>query len=183
MVGTTQHESCVVLLGIGIFTNCRYLESEIKEIGIQEMDNILDYHLIHEKDKTIVNSINEQLLENEKLIWTGKPKYEFGIIPLEIGGYDVALGPTNLYFIALGLNWFYSFKTFSEGQIVKSIFFFILGLALFSLPDIIKEIRRRNTYYAVSNNRIFFKLWGLRKSKRIITHFKIDLINDLRYEA
>lgn len=148
----------------------------------RELKRTLDNDMLNEMDREAISSIEIQLDDSERLIWAARPKYYFSLTSLEIGGYDVALGPTNLYFIALLINLNYSYEYYSSGNYFKSALLFLLGFTLFLLPDIIEEIRRRNTAYAATNKHLFFKLWGIRKSKRRVEKIKLSEIGDIRYE-
>jgi len=144
-----------------------------------QTQDLLDYDIL-KKDYEL--SIEDILADSEKFVWNGKPNYVFSLMPLEMGGYDVALGPTNMYFIALAICWFKSYIAFGDSRILVAIIFFLLGLVLFLLPDVVKEIRRRKTAYAVSDRHVFFKLWGLRKKHRIIAKLKLASLVDVRME-
>lgn len=144
-----------------------------------ENKDLLDYEILKKHHEL---SFEDLLTDEEELIWSGKPKYEFSLMPLEVGGYDVALGPTNMYFIILAICWFKSYVAFNESRIVIAVLLFLLGLLLFLIPDLVKEIRRRKTAYAVSNMHVFFKLWGLRKKHKALAKIKIENLVDLRME-
>ena len=111
-------------------------------------------------DKDFNTDFQHYLLKQEKILWEGNPRKNFSITLLELGGYyDVAMGPTSILgFILAGTAYgFYTF--FSQGKLFESILMLILGIGIIILPDIPKWIRKRNTKYAFTQNRIFFKLW------------------------
>ena len=142
-----------------------------------EFDTILDYD-----DTNLVRASFRNFLDNsEEILWIGKPRYIFSITPLELGGYDLILGPTNLFFIALGAAWYYSYTFYFSQNYFLSVLLFIIGFLIFSIPDIIKEIRRRNTMYAFTNRRVLFRLWGIWKQV-YIKQIDMESIVDLRYE-
>jgi len=142
---------------------------------------ILDFDMLTSDENFPLNSIENMMDESEKLIWTGKPKYVFSLTPLEVGGHDVMLGPTNLYFLGLGAFWFFSFKAYQDSNFFLMILSFVAGLAVFILPDIIKEVRRRRTFYVVTTKRVFFVLSKLKKQS--IHQLKLEEVHDIKYEG
>lgn len=111
-------------------------------------------------DKDFNTDFQQFLFDQEPVLWEGSPNRNFSITLLELGGYyDVAMGPTSILgFVLAGIA--YGVYTFySQGKILESILVIILGIGLIILPDILKWIRKKNTKYAFTENRIFFKLW------------------------
>ncbi len=104
--------------------------------------------------------IQEQHFQMEGIEWEGKPMYKFSIALLESGGYfDVMAGPSGLIGFLLGGIAVAGFVFYNKGSWVGVALSIVVGTGIIIFPDIVKNIRRKNTRYAFTKNRLFFKLW------------------------
>jgi hypothetical protein len=110
-------------------------------------------------EKNIREHVLTQLREGEEIIWEGKPIQKFEFVPLNFSYYDVATGPTNIFFISLAITIFFTIRFYKEGNWLSLLITMIIGGAIFLGPDILKHLRRKRTEYLLTNKRAFFKLW------------------------
>jgi hypothetical protein len=130
------------------------------------------------------NSLDQELEfnleEGEEVIWKGAPKSYFSFYPIEVFRRDVANSWTTLFFILLvaGIILSYNYYTGSKWLHFQIVAFLTLFIAL--VPDIIKNYRKRQTAYAVTNKRVFFQLWSWGWSKLHV--LPLQDIKLIRYE-
>jgi hypothetical protein len=95
--------------------------------------------------------LQNQMLKDEKILWTGQPKKGF-VLP---GGYILLI----LFgFPLLGIGSFIEyitiFQSFDIFVMILGLLFLLLGLCMVLGSIIYKNYRKNRTYYAVTNQRI-----------------------------
>lgn len=135
---------------------------------MMESDQILD----HDFNRLI----EPYLLEKEGVEWAGKPRAEFSVTLLELDGdYNVFTGAMSLFGLILGGMTIGGYIFYTTSNWTGFALTMLTGVGLILLPDIIKHIRKKNTRYAVTKNRIFFNLWRWGKKSIYIVDFS-DLV-------
>lgn len=105
-------------------------------------------------DNEIRNGLSSLLSDNEQILWTGKPPKGF------------LLRKSDIFFIPFSIIWF-GFAIFWEAIVIFSgaPFFFIIfgllfvavGLYIFIGRFFVDSYKRKNTVYAITNDRIIIK--------------------------
>lgn len=123
-------------------------------------------------------NIEVHLAPGEELLWHGKPDSN---ITFDLFNTQSLLRffkrPFNLFFIAVIVLVILADQKFlSTNKMVDYIPIFAIAIGY----SFYNKLRIKNTWYAVSNKRVFFKLWALGKSK--LVYLYLHDISDIRYE-
>ena len=125
-------------------------------------------------DDEFNRELQNLLMENERVIWKGKPKLKLSITVLELGFYyDVATGAAGVFGIFLFVIFLVTYLFHMAGNMIGVFLTILIGFILIILPDVIKRERKIHTKYAFSENRVFFRLWRWGKT----TYHVIDLLD------
>lgn len=104
--------------------------------------------------------IQQYLSKNEKIIWQGKPKPKFSFTLLELGGhYDAMTGMTSVLGLVLGGMVCGCFVFYNSENWIAFVLTLLIGFATILIPDLLKNKRKKNTAYFVTNKRVYFQLW------------------------
>jgi len=132
--------------------------------------------------KNFSHEVQKYLQENEEVEWEGQPKPKFSISLLEMGGHhDVLTGPTSILGFIVGGMLVAGYLFYLNNNWIALAATIIVGIIIIVFPDIIKNERKKNTQYVVTNNRVFFQLWRWGKKSMHV----IDLadVGQITYEA
>jgi hypothetical protein len=114
-----------------------------------------------------------EMLKDEKILWTGKPKKGF-VLP---GGYILLI----LFgFPLLGIGSFMGYSAIQSFDIFAMIFclpFILFGLYLFFGVIISRNYQTKRTYYAVTNQRIIILINSSNKKVESILINQIPVLN------
>jgi|GEM_PF-2772638 len=125
--------------------------------------------------------IQEYLMEKEGIVWRGKPQSQFTVTLLEFDGYfDVMTGPSSVIGYVFGGMAIGGYYFYTKANWTGFVLTMLIGIAIILFPDVIKNIRKKNTRYAFTKNRIFFKLW--RWGKRSIHFIDLADIEKISYQ-
>lgn len=110
--------------------------------------------------KDFKNHIERHLAKDEEILWIGIPKQNFSVTILEVDDdYDGLTSLKGLFGITLlGIGYF-CVSFYNSDNWIGLFLTIILGLVIIAIPDIIKNIRKKNTKYAFSKTKVFFQLW------------------------
>jgi len=103
----------------------------------------------------------EILLKNESIIWAGRPKQGFAL-----KSSDKYLIPFSIFWCGFIFIWEYITLYVLEGATILSFFgipFILIGLYLLIGRYFMDASIRKNTYYALSDNRVFIRtgVWNI----------------------
>ena len=102
----------------------------------------------------------EVYLQNETIKWKGEPKPKFSITFLELGGhYDAMSGPTSIFGLVLGMTIVASMVFYNQSNWLAVILTILIGISILIIPEYLKNQRKKNTKYALTENKVFFQLW------------------------
>jgi len=124
-------------------------------------NNILD-------DIQLTYDFNDHLEEDESIVWSGKPNPGVVISALERTGTSLLYVLIFFFWIILGST------TTSLAVIAISI---LVSVCLLARPQLMFYINKRKTSYALTNKRLFFKLWSWKGTK--IHWLKLDDIEQI----
>jgi hypothetical protein len=122
----------------------------------------------------IENDLRQTLSKDEKLLWTGRPKA------------GIVFRSSDIFFIPFSLLWF-CFAIFWEYNVVKmginffALFglpFIVMGLYISAGRFFIDALKRKNTVYGITDNRIIIKSGIFSKD---IKSLNIRTITDLTF--
>ena len=123
----------------------------------------------------IENDLRQTLSRDEKLIWTGRPKT------------GIVFRSNDIFIIPFSLLWF-GFAVFWEYNVIKmgiSLFalfglpFIAIGLYIFVGRFFLDALKRKNTVYGITDNRIIIKSGLFSKE---IKSLNIKTISDLTFK-
>ena len=126
-------------------------------------------------DFILENELKQDIGKNEKLLWAGKPKE------------GIVFRTTDLFLIPFSMLWF-GFIIFWEYNVLKmgvSIFalfgipFFVIGLYMFAGRFVIDSLKRKNTLYGITDNRVIIKSGVISKDMKSLN---IKTISDLTFK-
>lgn len=123
----------------------------------------------------VMTELQQHLDNNEKLVWTGRPKT--GIVFRKA---DIFLIPFSLLWCGLAIFWSKTALT-ADAQFFFAIIeipFLAIGLIFVFGRFIIDAKQRENTYYGLTNNRIIIKSGVYKKS---IKSLNINTLSDIEY--
>ncbi len=129
-----------------------------------------------------INEIQTHFSKDESLKWQGQPYPKLSVTLLEFGGDShMVTGPSSIFGFILGGLLFFGFLLYKAENWLGLFFLIVFGLLVLIIPDIIKNKRKQNTKYAVSNQRIYFQLW--RFGKQTIHSIDFKDIKGVRTET
>ena len=141
-----------------------------------------------EPEQILDHDFNQQiqgyLLEKEGIEWAGKPRPERTITLLELDSdYNVFTGAMSVLGLIFGGMAIGGYLFYTAANWTGFALTMLAGPCLILLPDILKHIRKKNTSYAVTKNRVFFNLWRWgKKSVHIIDLADVVKITWQEYE-
>lgn len=134
-------------------------------------------------DNEFSQNFQKYLFEKEGMIWEGEPNPRFRTMVTDIITYENHNGSYLLPVILLTL-WLvmviFDILLSSGFGSLKSIVIIIIGIALLA-PGILKHIRKRQTKYAFTRNRVFFQLW--RWGKKSIHYIDLADVAQIIYDV
>lgn len=123
----------------------------------------------------------ETYIKEEKVLWKGKPQWSFSIAILETNsGVDIinmVRSPAG-FLIGVFLFIVYFFGVKSGNWLLPAL----SGLLLLLSPDIYREYRRRNTFYALTEKGIYFQLWEWGKYFHFLDFKDVKNISQIKYK-
>jgi hypothetical protein len=123
-------------------------------------------------DFTIENELRPSLTKDEKLLWTGRPKT--GVI---FRTSDIYLIPFSILWFGFAIFWEYTaLRTDVSVFALFGVPFIIMGLYLTVGRFFVDAIKRKNTLYGITDNRVIIKSGLFSKS---IKSLNIRTISDL----
>ncbi|MEZ5013983.1 MAG: PH domain-containing protein [Chitinophagales bacterium] len=126
-------------------------------------------------DFSVTTELQQHLDNNEKLVWTGRPKT--GIV---FRTADILLIPFSLLWCGFAIFWFTT--AWSSGApfffVIFGIPFVIIGLIFVFGRFIIDAKQRENTYYGLTDDRIIIKSGIYRK---VIKSLNVKTLSDIEY--
>ena len=127
-------------------------------------------------DFELENDLRKELTGGEKLLWTGRPKAGF-----VLRSADVFLIPFSLFWCGFALFW--EFGVIATGAPfffkIWGIPFVLVGLYMTIGRFFVDSIRRKNTTYGITDNRVIIKSGIISKE---IKSFNIRTISDLTFK-
>lgn len=126
-------------------------------------------------DYKITTELQQYLDNNEKLVWTGRPKT--GIV---FRSADIFLIPFSLFFCGFAIFWFTT-ALISGAPFIFAMFgipFVVIGIIMVFGRFIIDAKQRNNTYYGLTDDRIIIKSGIYTKS---IKSLNIKTLSDIDY--
>jgi len=151
------------------------------------MKKSLDEGLVKVDPLTKLEQVHEILLKDEQILWTGAPTAIKGNTYLEQGvHYDALSGGVSFPGILIALMVGGCVKAYYDEHWIAFILVLMIGIGLMILPEWVKRIRKKNTKYAITNQRLFFQLWWWWKYKLVsipLDHIKKISIEEYKDQS
>jgi hypothetical protein len=126
-------------------------------------------------DFEIENELRQILSNDEKLLWTGRPKK--GVV---IRSTDIFLIPFSFLWFGFAIFWEYNvFRTGIGFLALFGIPFILVGLYISVGRFFIDALKRKNTIYGITDNRVIIKSGLINKE---IKSLNIRTISDLTFK-
>lgn len=113
-------------------------------------------------DNELFQGFQQYLFDKEKILWEGEPNLKFNIVFWDkVKNDGTRSNPlhTKLIYLSAWTMIFLISKIFFNSGRGDNILAIVIGLAFIIVLDVLKYLRKKNTRYAVTCNRVFFQLW------------------------
>ena len=125
-------------------------------------------------DPSIQTLFQNEMLKDEKILWSGQPKQGFFLTGGEILASLIGL----IFFLGIGSFMEYTaIQSFNIALIIFSLPFLLVGLYLVFGNTIYKNYQKKRTYYAVTNQRVLILINSFNKKVKSKLISQIPVLN------